>query len=631
MRAVVLPLVWFVSFGSLGACAGSGTGSTEDSDGDGYSEQDGDCNDADAGVFPGAEETCDGVDQDCDTVIDNAPVDQLWYTDADQDGYGDTDSAVGSCVVIVGRIETGGDCDDSNAAIHPGATEHCDDVDEDCDGVMDEEAVDAITYYEDLDQDGYGGSLYPLHTCYAAIGYADNSDDCDDTRNDVHPGARDEPGDGLDADCSHDTYVWDSTNGPEAAVATITGNHGAHFPTCVVGLGDIDLDGYGDVYIGDAALDDASATDAGYFYPGPLSGALTPANAKEVLDWGTSTGAHGTSCAAIGDVNDNGTDDLLIGAPGVGADAMGSVSVYLGERLNAWDAQTPDATAQDSTAGSGFGATVSGADDVDADGITDVLVAGVNASGTGVVHLYSGADWASWSTDSLAEITGDGRLGETLAALGDVNGDGHADFALGAPAKGDDAGVVEVRLGGGDYGVWATVSGTTAGIALGSGLAADDIDQDGVTDLVVSGHGGLQDGFGTTPGGETWVFSGAALRSGATSPDDALVHIVGGPMYTYASWQVAAPGDVNGDEVPDLLVSGADPAGGIGQVGLFAGPLSGTLAWDDTPQFVGADSTAYGALIVSLGDTNRDGHGDWAVLGENGESPILYVYQGRAE
>lgn len=630
MRAV-LPLALILSVGGLGACAGSGKGSTEDLDGDGYSEQDGDCNDADAAIFPGAEETCDGVDEDCDTVIDNAPVDELWYSDADQDGYGDTDSATGSCIPIVGRIATGGDCDDTDADIHPGSTEHCDDVDEDCDGMTDEEAVDAFIYYEDIDQDGYGGSLYPLHTCYAAPGYADNSDDCDDTRIDVHPGAQDDPGDGLDANCSHDTYIWDYTNGTDTTVATISGNHGAHFPTCMVGLGDIDLDGYGDVYIGDAALEDASSTDAGYFYPGPLSGALTPTNAKEVLDWGNATGAQGSSCALIGDVNDNGTDDLLIGAPGVSTDTIGSVSVYLGERLNAWEAQAPDASAQDATAGTGFGSTVAGADDVDGDGVPDVLVSGVAASGTGVVHLYSGADWASWGTDSLAELTGDGRLGETLAALGDINGDGHADFAVGAPGKSDDAGVVEVLLGGGDYSVWATVSSTTPGLALGSGLSADDIDQDGVTDLVVSAHGQLQDGSGASPAGGTWIFSGAAMHAGSQSPDDALVHIEGGPLDSYSSWQVAAPGDVDGDEVPDLLVSATDPAGAGGAIALFIGPLAGTLNWEDAPLFVGADAGAYGAQLASLGDTNRDGHGDWAALGHDGGQPILYVYQGRAE
>jgi hypothetical protein len=79
------------------------------------------------------------------------------------------------------------------------------------------------------------------------------------------------------------------------------------------------------------------------------------------------------------------------------------------------------------------------------------------------------------------------------------------------------------------------------------------------------------------------------------------------------------------------LVSATDPARAGGAIALFIGPLTGTLNWDDAPRFVGPDASSYGALMVSLGDTNRDGHGDWAVLGHDGVEPLLYVYQGRAE
>jgi uncharacterized delta-60 repeat protein len=102
----------------------------------------GDCDDNNSAINPGETEVCDGIDNDCDGQIDEGLPTQTWYVDYDNDGYGVTASAVVSCKAPDAFWKTtGGDCDDNNSAIHPGANgsiELCDGIDNDCDGLIDE-------------------------------------------------------------------------------------------------------------------------------------------------------------------------------------------------------------------------------------------------------------------------------------------------------------------------------------------------------------------------------------------------------------------------------------------------------------------------------------------------------------
>ena len=113
-------------------------------DGDEYFAQAGcgtaiDCNDFDSAISPQATESCDGVDNDCDGEVDESGSNQTnFYIDSDGDGYGNPSTAVLSCSEPFGYIPEGGDCDDTDAAINPNATEECDGVDNDCSGVPDD-------------------------------------------------------------------------------------------------------------------------------------------------------------------------------------------------------------------------------------------------------------------------------------------------------------------------------------------------------------------------------------------------------------------------------------------------------------------------------------------------------------
>ena len=163
----------------------------------------GDCDDADASVHPEADEYCNQADEDCDGEIDEDAVDaETWYTDADADGYGNDRGGERSCDPVPDRITTGGDCDDADPAIHPGADEWCNGVDDDCEGDIDEDdALDARTWYMDADGDGWGDSAISEVDCDPVPRHVEVGGDCDDGDADIHPEAYDRPDDGFDQDC----------------------------------------------------------------------------------------------------------------------------------------------------------------------------------------------------------------------------------------------------------------------------------------------------------------------------------------------------------------------------------------------------------------------------------------------
>ena len=189
---------------SLAACDPKpDTGGPVDADGDGYSADE-DCDDDDATVHPGAEEACNGVDDDCDEEVDE-DVDLVWYADSDGDGHGDPETTTTGCEPGEGWVEPGDDCDDADSGISPSASEICNDLDDDCDGFVDDDddSLDRATgetWYRDADTDGYGDADSTTEACIPPDGYTEDDTDCDDGDDEVNPAAQ-EVCNSVDDDC----------------------------------------------------------------------------------------------------------------------------------------------------------------------------------------------------------------------------------------------------------------------------------------------------------------------------------------------------------------------------------------------------------------------------------------------
>ncbi len=208
----------------------------EDSDGDGFGDNSGDpskihsgcsnntpngfvtnatdCNDNAFLINPSTNEVCDNVDNDCDGMIDDSLTLFTYYQDLDNDGDGNIDSVLITCFAepMPGYSRDSTDCDDRNEFINLNYKEICDNLDNDCNGIVDDN-IDTYTYYIDSDNDGFGNPTLPFDTCAISLimeGISNNNNDCDDTNPDINPAAEEINGNGIDENC-------DGEDGPNSS------------------------------------------------------------------------------------------------------------------------------------------------------------------------------------------------------------------------------------------------------------------------------------------------------------------------------------------------------------------------------------------------------------------------------
>ena len=370
---------------------------------------------------------------------------------------------------------------------------------------------------------------------------------------------------------------------PATAHAVILGDQAhSEFGTSVAGAGDVNGDGFDDIIVGapfylGPYFADPTLTVKGaafVFYGGP-SGitATSPAMADARIDADQSNAIFGFSVAGAGDVNGDGFDDIIVGAPRQGSPTFppnippnqgqgfgGAAGVFHGSAAGITATSFDDADSILLPYPAGFpvpsqqfmGSAVSGAGDVNGDGFADVLVfidgaALFLGSATGIV----GTD----PTTAHAHIAGPSGV---LSGAGDVNGDGFADIILGAPGF-PELGTFGVFLGS-PAGITATdfsqAQTLVPGVHSWRVAAAGDIDNDGFDDVLVGALGFVGS---LNSEGAAYVFRGGPSGIVAGSELDAYVRLESNQSEAVRRLNrnelgVAGAGDVNGDGFADVIL-----------------------------------------------------------------------------
>ncbi|MEQ1503167.1 MAG: MopE-related protein, partial [Myxococcota bacterium] len=489
----------------------------DDGDGHGDAALGGDdCNDAVATIHPGAAEVCDGIDQDCDGSTDEG-VGSTWYTDADADGYGNPASSVVACTAPVGKVADhtdcddtqatdhpgaqefvnngddedcdgfedcfqdldddnygtnvyitsgdldcgdafeairAGDCNDTNAAVLPGATEACNTIDDDCDGSVDEGI--GTTFYGDADGDGFGDLGDPVVACAAPDDTSLLSTDCDDDDATAFPGGT-EVCDGADDDCDGTADDGLSVTWYADADGDGFGDPDVTLSQCGAPVGFVAVDG---------DCDDTAATT----HDGAAElGDLVDNDCDGAVDEGLDTDGDGIDNADEADfdtdpfdadTDDDGLDDgaeidadtdpteadtdgdglgdgLESGVDGAGPDSSGFVP-------DADPSTVTDPTEPD-TDGDGID---DGDEDLDLDGAWSGTIGGTGSAGTGETDPtvadtdgdgLDDGDEGDLGTSPVDTDTDDGTVGDGIEVdvgtdpldpsddIGDTDGDGIAD------------------------------------------------------------------------------------------------------------------------------------------------------------------------------------------------------------
>jgi len=568
------------SYGGVGSAEVTFTVINADQDYDGFFSDE-DCDDNNSQINPDAIEWCDGIDNNCDGVVDEPTAQnaQTWYADLDGDGWGDDSDTTDACDAPPDTSANAGDCDDSDPAAYPVADEVCDGVDNDCNKEIDEDDVCNLSLAVDS-QARFLGESSGDQAGWSATHAGDVNGDGD---GDFVIGAPDVAGDTTMYGATY--LVLGPVSGDKElsfADLTFNGDNTAHrVGQRVDGGVDVDSDGYDDFLF--AGIGDNNGTGEVTL----VTGASSVGGITEAATWyGEHTLSYaGGSIAMAGPISGLAGQAVIIGAPYTeNASSADAGAVYIVTDLSG-DNDLGDATAIIRGNAGDLAGYASVAQDLDGNGSNGVaLTALADQNEAGVVYLYdslSAGDYALSDADAQLIGARNGDLaGYSLASGGDYNGDGYDDLLIGAPGE------------------------STAGTAAGSAY------------LVLG-----------PVSGSTSLASADAIFRGEGDAD-------------YTGWAVTL-GDVNGDTLADAFVGAPEADGSLSKSGLVytvwgSSLVSGTTNLDELePRLEGQLSDEFAGESLDAADADGDGRAD-LLIGASGnrvngaQSGATYLLMGEA-
>lgn len=537
------------------------------------------------------------IPDDCDDTDPSIQIHQ-WFVDQDNDGYGSA-VIVENCTQPANTATNSDDCNDEDPLISPSAEEICDDIDNDCNSEIDDRPTNQQTFYRDQDGDLFGDAEIWMESCSASIGWVSDQTDCNDTRADINPDAEEICETGIDENCNDDAYE-----------CYFSGQHWGHDANLIL-MGTNDND--------------------------QLGSAITWAG-----EWDDSDG-----------------EELWVGVPEYDAiKKNGGVAVLFGANQQG---QIPiDPSEQFSLWGEGqskLGTSVLTLSDADGDGRKELVAATPSTSDNTLSIVFSGENSSTIDLEphlTLESNAGKIKLGETLAALSDLDGDGLEELIVGCPdfdygseqKNGAVAVVLSTEWNQENAGARLFLTTDSAVIyaghdglsLLGSSLdSAGDTDGDGIDEIIT---GAPHHSDGARHRGAVALIQPDLSQSGVNIVTSQAPLILGSTKDIEFGTSVAGAGDTNGDGNDDLLIGApfVDDGNGHdnGQAFLFLGPLDAEPTYED---YVGRFSTydddaRLGHAVAAAGDINDDGFDDIAIsapgaLATNGDAVgAVYFFLG---